>query len=230
MRKRRSRGFTLIELLVVIGIIAVITGILMPVLGRVRQKSTATKCASNLRQIATAFQNYLNNSKGTMFWRGADVSLEGMDWYVCGGREKGNANLNQGGLFNRFVPRPLNPYVSNAIKVFHCPGDDATTTAWAPSNSCFDWVGNSYNFNATGNPNSPAHGVTSASAGLDGKRISRVRNSTNIVVFFDAALTYPGVWDGKQDNVVVGNIAFMDGHVEFLKRPGAEEKSLAWLD
>ena len=224
MRNHSSRGFTLIELLVVIGIIAIIIGILMPVLGRVRQKSAATKCASNLRQIATAFQNYLNDSKGTMFWRGGDVSLDGMDWYVYGGREKGNTNLGQGGLFNRFVPRPLNPYVSNVIEVFHCPGDDATFTAWAPSNSCFEWVGTSYNFNATGNPNSSTN---SASAGLAGQRVSRVRNSANTVLFFDAALTYPVAWHGKQGNVVVGNIAFMDSHVEFRKHAGADDKSLA---
>ncbi|MCK6491248.1 MAG: type II secretion system GspH family protein [Planctomycetes bacterium] len=50
----RHRGFTLIELLVVITIVAVLAGMLMPVVGMVREAAKSTKCLSNLRQIVTA--------------------------------------------------------------------------------------------------------------------------------------------------------------------------------
>ena len=54
-------GFTLIELLVVIAIIAILAAILFPVFARVREKARQTSCASNLRQIGTGFQLYVQD-------------------------------------------------------------------------------------------------------------------------------------------------------------------------
>lgn len=56
---RKQKGFTLIELLVVIAIIAILAAILFPVFAKAREAARSTSCISNMKQIGTAFQLYL---------------------------------------------------------------------------------------------------------------------------------------------------------------------------
>src|SRR6185437_14102547 len=56
--KRGSKGFSLVELLVVIGVVAVLLGILMPVMGAVRKRARQVKCLNSIRQLGQANQLY----------------------------------------------------------------------------------------------------------------------------------------------------------------------------
>jgi prepilin-type N-terminal cleavage/methylation domain-containing protein/prepilin-type processing-associated H-X9-DG protein len=215
------RGFTLIELLVVIAIMGILIAVLLPVLAKARKSAVTVNCASNLRQIATAFNNYLNDTRGMVFWRGANVTLDGMDWYVYGGQETGNVNTGQNGLFNRIVPRPLNPYMKGNVAIFRCPADDRESSHWTGGVSHFEWVGTSYNFNAIGHPANSQNDMR----GLAGSRITRVRDSARTVMFLDASLVYPGDWHGKKK----GNICMADGHVVHAATPPATGGEYLWF-
>jgi prepilin-type N-terminal cleavage/methylation domain-containing protein len=133
----RKKGFTLIELLVVIAIIALLMGILMPALARVRLIAYRMVCGSNLAGIGKAVMLYAGDSKesyplpgikrpavyaqsGKIFnWTGNEGGADKGGCYgskTCGTGVVGEATI--GSLFYLLVK-----YEDLAVKQFNCKGD-----------------------------------------------------------------------------------------------------------
>src|SRR5579872_4534350 len=65
-----ARGFTLIELLVVIAIIAILAGMLLPVLAKAKQRGQAVQCMANNKQLDLAWLLYADDDNGILCQNG----------------------------------------------------------------------------------------------------------------------------------------------------------------
>ncbi len=124
-RARARTGFTLIELLVVIAIIAVLVGLLLPAVQKVREAANRASCKNNLKQIGTAALNYES---------GAGTFPAGLDGWDTGPLVSMLPYMDGDNIYSQWsLPKPATTYwffkgqnitassSPNVVKSLQCP-------------------------------------------------------------------------------------------------------------
>jgi len=125
-------SFTLIELLVVIATIAILAALLLPALGRAKERAKIVQCLSNLQQIGIAL-NWYGDEHDDIFpvhanMPYADPPPRGRQVYsaALGGRDADAAYE----YCPKATNRPLYAYISPSSEVFRCPADKGMEESW----------------------------------------------------------------------------------------------------
>src|SRR5438094_1966943 len=128
-KRQGRRGFTLIELLVVIAIIAILIGLLVPAVQKVREAAARTQCENNLKQLALAMHMYQDTYKklpAGWVTSAASQPNPGWNWSLII-----LPFIEQAPLYNTIAPDVITPGAPPAVNallqtpvpVYACPSD-----------------------------------------------------------------------------------------------------------
>lgn len=210
--KNARFAFTLIELLVVVAIIAVLAGLLVPVVSKGKLKSGAAKCLHNLKNLQQANVLYANDNNGEYIgaWSNNDKGSP-MCWFDRAEIRK-HVGAPAAGL-----PAPRSNWPTATI----CP----QATAALKNNN---YVGNCYGYNINGVDNN--WGVPNAGNAIRNVAVTRPAKTLAFADALDWIIKPEGsdAYNGKEERVVSkmtayrhnngANIVFFDGHAEFRTR------------
>jgi prepilin-type N-terminal cleavage/methylation domain-containing protein len=182
----RNRAFTLIELLVVIAIIAILIGLLVPAVQKVREAAARTQCTNNLRQIGIALHNYHGTYGKFMPPRGDEQSPNQINTFSVFGGWMVNLlpYVEQDNLFKviRVYPTGFFANWGQPVKTFICPSDGLSFRPTPPGNAAVtDYLG------VTGNDDNvnaqffgPTNGIFDISS--KGTRFADITDGTSVTL------------------------------------------------